>query len=192
MQDLQNKLDIQKWIDSQQANKDMCGTYDFCVKCDKNKANPCALAYTLFNTVEEIEEVEELDEELEVEEDEEEELELDEATKEKYVQLTFLEKLGLASDKTKERYGLLCYSLADKGIVLKISKKHVLVKKNKKSIGKITLTKNAIKLHLAVDPKSHEDIPHLDYSNKKAYEEMPFTIRITTKKSIKNAISLIK
>ena len=191
MQELQNKLDIQKWIDSQKANKDMCGSYDFCVKCDKNKENPCALAYTLFNTIEEVEELDE-ELELEVEDDEDEELELDEATKGKYVQLTFLEKLGLASDKTKERYGLLCYSLAEKGIVLRISKKHVLVKKNRKSIGKITLTKNAIKLHLAVDPKSHEEIPHLDYSNKKAYEEMPFTIRITTKKSIKNAISLIK
>lgn len=197
MQNLQNKLDIQKWYDSQKANKDMCGSYDFCVKCDKSKEYPCALAYTLFNTIEEVAEeleIDELDDELEVEEDDEddEELELDEATKEKYIQLTFLEKLGLASDKTKERYGLLCYSLTQKNIVLKISKKHVLVKKNRKSIGKITLTKNAIKFHLAVDPKSHEEIPHLDYSHKKAYEEMPFTIRITTKKSIKNALSLIK
>ena len=188
MQELQKKLDIQKWIDSQNANKDCCGSYDFCAKCDKSLENPCAIAYTLFNTIEE--ELEELDEELEIE-DEEDDEEFDEISKEKYIQMTFLEKLGLASDKTKERYGLLCQSLAQKGIALRISKKHVLVKKNRKSIGKITLTKNALKIHLAVDPKAFDEIPHLDYSHKKAYEEMPFTIRVTTKKSIKNAVSLV-
>jgi hypothetical protein len=189
MQELQNKLDIQKWIDSQRENRDLCGSYDFCSKCNKSLENPCAIAYTLFNTIEE--EIEEIDEELEIEDDEEDDEEFAEISKEKYIQLTFLEKLGLASDKTKERYGLLCHSLAEKGIALRISKKHVLVKKNRKSIGKITLTKNALKIHLAVDPKSHEEISHLDYSHKKAYEEMPFTIRVTTKKSIKNAVSLV-
>ena len=202
MLELQNKLDIKKWYDSQKANKDLCGAYDFCEKCDKSKENPCALAYTLFNAIEEV--IEELENDVEelannVEEididdedfDDEDDEEMDEVSKEKYIQLTFLEKLALATDKTKARYGLLCQQLTEKGIYLRISKKHVLVKKNRKSIGKITLTKNAIKIHLAVDPKSHEEINHLDYSHKKAYEEMPFTIRITTKKSIKNAVSLV-
>ena len=40
----QRKFDIKKWLESEKANFDTCGTYKFCVKCDKSLENPCAIA----------------------------------------------------------------------------------------------------------------------------------------------------
>ena len=40
----QNKFDELKWLDSEKAGCDTCGTYKFCGKCDKSLENPCAVA----------------------------------------------------------------------------------------------------------------------------------------------------
>ena len=40
----QQKFDKQKWLDSEKAGCDTCGTYKFCGKCDKSLENPCATA----------------------------------------------------------------------------------------------------------------------------------------------------
>ena len=40
----QKEFDDVKWYDSVVAGEDRCGTYDFCVKCDKEQKYPCARA----------------------------------------------------------------------------------------------------------------------------------------------------
>ena len=40
----QSELDIIKWNDSE-SGTDMCSTYGYCDKCDKEKDFPCARAY---------------------------------------------------------------------------------------------------------------------------------------------------
>ena len=42
---LQEKLDIAKWNDSQEKGVDTCGQYDYCNFCDKTVDTPCAKAY---------------------------------------------------------------------------------------------------------------------------------------------------
>lgn len=42
---LQEKLDIKKYLDSEKAKKDLCGTYAFCKYCNKSNKFPCASAY---------------------------------------------------------------------------------------------------------------------------------------------------
>jgi len=44
----QAELDIQKWIDSENNCHDTCGEYNYCCKCNKNEAYPCACAYESF------------------------------------------------------------------------------------------------------------------------------------------------
>lgn len=44
MNSKQQKLDYDKWLDSEKKHKDMCGAYDFCKYCDKSLTNPCACA----------------------------------------------------------------------------------------------------------------------------------------------------
>ena len=45
----QSELDKIKWTKSEEMGKDACGSFDYCVKCDKEKENPCDKAYTAFN-----------------------------------------------------------------------------------------------------------------------------------------------
>lgn len=45
----QMELDKIKWEKSEQEGKDACGSFDFCVKCDKQKENPCDKAFTAYN-----------------------------------------------------------------------------------------------------------------------------------------------
>lgn len=46
--DLQKQLDKVKYIDSENANCDTCGTYKFCIVCNKKNKYPCAAAYQNF------------------------------------------------------------------------------------------------------------------------------------------------
>lgn len=48
LQDKQGELDIIKWADSE-VSGDTCGTYDYCVRCDKQSDYPCARAFYAFN-----------------------------------------------------------------------------------------------------------------------------------------------
>ena len=41
----QQKLDLQKWVDSKRNGKDMCGEYPYCSACNKSVEFPCAKAY---------------------------------------------------------------------------------------------------------------------------------------------------
>ncbi len=45
----QKELDLLKWNKSVEIGADACGSFDYCVKCDKTKENPCDKAYTAFN-----------------------------------------------------------------------------------------------------------------------------------------------
>lgn len=40
----QQELDEKKWLDSEKAGYDTCGTYDYCSNCDKTAENPCEKA----------------------------------------------------------------------------------------------------------------------------------------------------
>ncbi len=45
----QQELDAIKWLKSEEIGMDACGSFDYCVKCDKNKENPCDKAFKAFN-----------------------------------------------------------------------------------------------------------------------------------------------
>lgn len=46
----QKAFDDVKWYDSILAGEDKCGTYEFCVKCDKEEKYPCARAEYKYST----------------------------------------------------------------------------------------------------------------------------------------------
>lgn len=43
--DLQQQLDVRKWLDSEENQMDMCGNYEYCTFCDKSDPEPCASAF---------------------------------------------------------------------------------------------------------------------------------------------------
>lgn len=162
MLSLQKELDIKKWLESEIAKKDLCSSYNYCTKCDKQKENPCALAFNAY------------------------------FKKPKTATLSFQEKLDLAKDTTKDKYNLLIDLLKAISIKIRVCKKNVTLRYNKSLIGLITLTKNSLKLNLAVNPDSYEEIPHMDYSSKKTYIDVPFMIKLTSKKIINQSLTIIK
>lgn len=159
---LQKDLDFKKWIESEKANRDLCSTYDFCKDCDKNINNPCEIAYAQFKK------------------------------KNRKKVLSFEEKLNLAKDETKEKFESLIDEIKDLEIKTRICKKHVTLRYKKILLGVITLTKNSLKIHLNADFNKYEEIPHLDYSNKKTYVLYPFAIKLTTKKAVKSSLKILK
>lgn len=159
--DLQLELDIKKWLESEEKAKDLCGSYDFCTKCNKEPKIPCALAYKAYNK-----------------------------KKAKPI-VPFKDKLVLALDETKEKYNDLSAYLKENGYTLRMCKKNVTIRYNKILVALITLTRNSLKAHLALDPTLYNEIPHLDYSDKKTYADTPFTIKLTSQKSIKSTEKLI-
>mgnify|MGYP004646133907 CR=1 FL=1 len=49
--DKQRELDKIKWEKSVMLGIDACGTFDYCVMCDKSKENPCECAFNRFYNV---------------------------------------------------------------------------------------------------------------------------------------------
>lgn len=45
LDELQLKLDIEKWTASEKANKDLCGELDYCEFCNADQETPCANAF---------------------------------------------------------------------------------------------------------------------------------------------------
>ena len=49
LHNLQSDLDVKKYTDSETAHRDLCGSYDYCVLCNKKNKYPCASAYEKLN-----------------------------------------------------------------------------------------------------------------------------------------------
>ena len=45
----QRELDHIKWKASENEGRDLCGEFDFCIKCDKSATDPCEKAYNRFH-----------------------------------------------------------------------------------------------------------------------------------------------
>lgn len=45
----QHQLDMVKWKASEAEGRDMCGEFDFCIKCDKSLPDPCQKAYDKYH-----------------------------------------------------------------------------------------------------------------------------------------------
>ena len=44
----QHELDVMKWEKSVAMGADACGTFEFCIKCDKSLENPCDKAFKAY------------------------------------------------------------------------------------------------------------------------------------------------
>lgn len=49
LKERQKRLDLKKWLDSNEQTKDTCGTYEYCKFCNKTETYPCAKAYIKAN-----------------------------------------------------------------------------------------------------------------------------------------------
>jgi len=203
--ELQAKLDIQKWNDSQINGRDMCGEYEYCAFCDKNSARPCANAYVKMTNPQKAKRKKAAKKQPDV-------TALDNSLGKKFnyskvvdkkanrKSLTFAEKYALASDVIKDRYEILkdaLLSLSKKNGVVKsrISKQCDTYRRNGEIIAKITLIGTSLRVNLPLDCDSPEfndgKTPHTNMAHKKVYEMVPFQFKVNSKLGVKRALALI-
>lgn len=184
-EELQLELDVKKWIESERAGKDLCGSYSYCEFCDKELKNPCAEAYLLAMEEDASEEpLQEVTETI-VHEDGSVEVRV------KYRQLSFQEKLEKAKDETKEKYAKLKEMVESFGFSAKMLRRYVIVRYHGIFAGKITLIRNSLKFHMALNPDSYVRYTHMNYDHFKCYKMCPFTMKYDTKKSFTNTEILL-
>lgn len=183
--ELQLDLDIKKWIESERAGKDLCGSYSYCEYCDKELKYPCAEAYNLALEDEGNDEDATPIEETVVEEDG------TVTVKVKYRPLSFQEKLDKAKDETKEKYEALKALIENADYSFKMLRRFVVVRYQGVLCGKVTLVRNSLRFHMALNPKTYERYTHHDFSHFKCYQQVPFTIKYDTKKAFKSTESLL-
>ena len=184
IQELQLELDVKKWIESERAGKDLCGSYAFCEYCDKELKYPCAEAYNLAQEDEGDAEEETVTEEV-VNEDG------TVTIKVKYRALSFQEKLDKAKDETKEKYEALKKLIEDANYSFKMLRRFVVVRYQGILCGKVTLVRNSLRFHMALNPKTYERYTHFDFGHFKCYQQVPFTIKYDTKKAFKSTEALL-
>ncbi len=196
--ELQAKLDLQKWLDSEKNHKDMCGMYDYCKYCDLKDATPCATAsLALDEVMGSLSDVKYAHASLGKKFDYEKVM----TKKANRKSLTFAEKYALSDDILKSRYEILKKAFTDteKGelpIKSRISKQCDTYRRGGDIIGKITIIGTSLRINLPLDPDAPEyndgKTPHVNMGHKKVYEEVPFQFKVNSKLALKRALALIE
>ena len=199
--ELQSKLDLQKWLDSERNHRDMCGMYDYCKYCDMNDATPCATAsMALDKAMKAIStgaDVQYAHTSLGKKFDYEKVM----TKKANRKSLTFAEKFALSDDIVKTRYEILkkAFTTTEKGelpIKSRISKQCDTYRRGGDIVAKITIIGTSLRVNLPLDPDAPEyndgKTPHVNMGHKKVYEEVPFQFKVNSKLALKRALALIE
>lgn len=197
--ELQEKLDMQKWFDSETRHYDMCGDYDYCAFCDKSEQTPCA------NAFERMTEQAQPKQSLTPAEmtsclGKKFDLEKVMVKKANRKSLTFAEKFALADDILKARYEAIKTALTApvKGapvVKSRISKQCDTYRRKGDIVAKVTIIGSSLRINLPLDPDAAEfndgKTPHINAGHKKVYEEVPFQFKVNSKLALKRALILI-
>ena len=105
---------------------------------------------------------------------------------------SFENKIKFASPKAKYYYNELKNALMVYKTKCRVSKKAEAFRKNG-LIAKLSVSGKSIRVHLALDPKAYDEgkYHHDDLGAKRAFKEVPFTMKIRSDLACKRAIELI-
>jgi len=109
--------------------------------------------------------------------------------------ISFSEKILSADKDTQKYFDLLHQSLTSyKGVNSRLSYRCTSYRLGRKLIAKITLRGKTLKLHLALKLEDFNKNVYFqkDLSLVKAYQEVPFTIKVKSQRGLNNAIKLIE
>lgn len=106
----------------------------------------------------------------------------------------FCEKILSAKKKTQENYDEIYNTfISYRKINPTVTKKCAKFRNGRELIAKVTYRGKTMKLHLALDVNEYDYNSYFqkDLSDKKAYAEVPFTIKVRSERGLKNAVVLI-
>lgn len=141
------------------------------------------------------EQVEEIAEEV-VEQPEEvvDEVVIEPTEKEEIIRLTFAEKLLSMDDNVQGYYNAICNFFASyRNINRRVSNACVSFRWGRELVAKMTVRGKTMKLHLALNLNDYDEALYFqkDYSDVKAYVEVPFTVKVKSDRGLKRALELV-
>lgn len=183
MDKLQNEIDIKKWLDSEKAQRDLCGSYLFCKYCDKSLPNPCASAYKSMKNANA------------AKPSVSKPVLSKPANKKvkkssKYYRLTFEDKINRADDETRQVLQEIVDSIETDEIKATIYKRFMSIKYNHRLCAWISFNRKSLKVHLPLNPNSFVEYKPMNYSEIKTYLNNPYTLKLDTQRS-KKAICIL-
>ena len=208
--ELQQKLDVEKWLGSEEASRDLCGSYIYCPYCNKAEDAPCANAYIRMVEAEKAAAQKDALAEADAavadaaEEAAEDEagadtlialgktVDVEDVMKRKAARksLSFAEKYALSDEIVKERYAVT------PKIKSRISRQCDTYRRNGDIVAKITIIGGSLRINLPLDPDAPEfndgKMPHTATGHKKVYAEVPFQFKVNSKLALKRALRLIE
>lgn len=214
----QHQLDVDKWIASEAAGYDLCGSFTFCARCERMEPQPCARAEARWLEEQEREEEEYRTEEREMEENpglpapsecgarqdgetdkpEQDAAPLPAQAPAGYEYVTryrrsFKSRL-IQDEKMQDFYTDLKNAFAElTGVKARLSRHCENFRFHSDRIAKLNVGGKTLTLYLALDPAAYEDSKYRyeDVSDTKTYTETPMKIRITSKRMVKYAKELL-
>lgn len=195
---LQQTIDVDKWLASERAGRDLCGEASYCAYCIKAETNPCARAVVREQA--EKDELKEIEEADEVPEEEIAAAKAEEApVKEGYELVTryrrsYKSRL-IQNESAQELYsGLKNAILGFAGVKSRIGFHGETYRVGKQLIAKSNISGKTLCLYLALDPAEFEDTKFRfeDVSDKKTHAAVPMKVRITSRRALKHALELFK
>ena len=195
----QGELDIEKWLASEAAQSDLCGTFAYCARCDKSEAHPCARAEARFLEEQRREEAAYQAEEAVLEAPAASEAAPAEGelpagyewvTRYRRSFRSRLIQNGKMQDfYTEVRNALACLA----GLRARVSQACENFRFHGERIARLSVGGKTLTLYLALDPAAYEDSKYRyeDVSDRKTYAETPMKVRVTSKRMVKYAKELI-
>ena len=108
--------------------------------------------------------------------------------------IPFAHKMLFIDKKTQSYYDAINNNFRSmRKINPRISSKGVSYRLGRELVAKITIRGKTMKLHLALDVKAFEEKIYFqkDLSEVKAYQEVPFTVKVKSDRGLKNAMKLV-
>ncbi len=214
----QHQLDVDKWIASEAAGYDLCGSFTFCARCERMEPQPCARAEARWLEEQEREEEAYRAARQEMEENPDlpapsEGAAQQETTAPETAQAkdalpaqapagyefvtryrrSFKSRL-IQDEKMQDFYTDLKNAFAElTGVKARLSRHCENFRFHLDRIAKLNVGGKTLTLYLALDPAAYEDSKYRyeDVSDRKTYTETPMKIRITSKRMVKYARELL-
>lgn len=131
---------------------------------------------------------------VEIKEDINKDIKVEEKDNKKvYPRLSLYDRLQSASEEQIKMYNDIKHELICYGVMPRYSNSGESFRYNKVRYAKITFTLKGLRVYLALDPEKFKDstIPVDDMSNIKTFKDIPLSIKVKSKLSIKRCIHLI-
>lgn len=176
---LQGVIDVDKWLKSEQAGKDLCGDSDYCAYCDKSEENPCAHASLRASKLNDKPD--------------------DKPDEEGYVYVTrykrsFTSRL-IQNEKAQELYTYVKNALMSyKTMRSRTSFGGETFRSGGKLLAKITVRGKSVYVNFALNPADLADGKYkiTDVSDKKSTAAVPAKLKLTSRRAAKYACELVK